>query len=114
MRDIEFNNGFVTALALFYGHRERQRYTKMTHDFRLDGAKDHLYDLEYPKKLDKNLKRKIKRFAKHVFQVHYAESFTTTNPERSNEIDKLFEKCASLLKEIDETCFGLKVEIVYP
>ena len=109
-REIEFNNGFVTALALFYGHREQfQRASNIVgHDLRVYGASDHLFDIEYPKALDETLERKIRRFVDDVLKVRLKPDST------NDETDKLFERCKDLLKEIDEKCFGLKVEVYYP
>jgi len=109
-REIEFNNGFVTALALFYGHREQ--FTKASslvgHDLRINGASDHLFDIEYPANLDVKLRRKIQKFVKDVLETR--RGFVNVSIEDGNE---LFERCKDLLKEIDEICFGLNVEIHY-
>lgn len=110
-REIEFNNGFVTALGLFYGHRHREQFRKTSkiegYDVRIYGASDHLYDIEYPKSLNKTLKQKIQKFVSDVFKVRL-EDIT------AEQADKLFERCKDLLKEIDEKCFGLNVEVYYP
>jgi len=107
--DVEFNNGFITALGLFYGHRgqfqESSRILKS--DLSIYAAADHLFELEYPKNLDKKLKRKIRKFVKDVFAVRLDRI-------SNEEATKLFDKCYQLLMEIDKQIFGLKVTVNYP
>lgn len=109
-REIEFNNGFVVALALFYGHGERfiNASNLVGHDLRINGASDHLFDIEYPRNLDVKLKEKIQKFVKDVLKVR--RRFTNVSMEETNE---LFDRCKNLLREIDEVCFGLNVEVHY-
>jgi len=106
MRKIEFNNGFVTSLALFYGHLERNWSSEDKRDFSIYGASDHLYDIQYPKGLDKKLKGKIEKFRDDVFKVRL-EHIT------KEDADKLFERCKKLLMEIDRKQFKLKRVVVY-
>ena len=108
MKDIEFNNGFVTALALFYGHRlQFQESSKIAgHDMRIYGAADHLFDLEYPKGISDRLKRKISEFIRDVLTVRL-ENITL------QEGDKLFDRCLQLLEDIDKETFELKVIVKY-
>ena len=107
-REIEFNNGFVTALALFYGHRGGlQEQKRSGWRLLLYGAADHLFDIEYPKNLDGTLKRKIKRFVKNVLEKRL-------DPISHQESIQFFDQCYHLLMEIDEKYFGLKVEVNFP
>jgi hypothetical protein len=109
VREIEFNNGFVTALALFYGHREQAfeaRTNIILHDLRIYCASDHLLDLEIPENISIQLKRKIKSFIRRVLSKRL-ESISW------KEGDKFFDECADLLKEIDQEIFNLKVQINY-
>jgi len=106
--EVEFNNGFVTALALFYGHREDISASRILgQDTRIYPASDHLCDIEYPENLDKDLKKKIEEFVKDVFEVRLKKISI-------NEGSDLFDRCKDLLMEIDEKCFGLKVVVNYP
>lgn len=111
--EVEFNNGFVTALALFYGHREQFRREAKDvprlamHDLRIYGASDHLYDIEYPQNLSPELKREIEQFVKDVFS-HRLTIFPV------EEGDKLFDKCLELLKKIDKECFKVEAEVKFP
>jgi len=105
---IKFNNGFVTALAMFYGHVSQAPMPGTKDwDCRLYAATDHLLDIEYPANLDKKLKRKIQVFVSKVIRIRL--KLLTTE-----EVDKLFERCLELLMEIDRKYFGLEVEALYP
>jgi len=106
--DVEFNNGFVTALALFYGHREQfQREQELLkHDLRIYGASDHLFDIEYPANLDKNLRNKIEKFVSDVFDVRL-KSISVS------DANELFDRCYGLLMEIDKMCFDLDVKVKF-
>jgi len=108
MSDIEFNSGFVTALGLFYGHREQFRRLRKEEfgDNRIYAASDHLYALEYPEGLDDEVKEKVSAFTDFVFSKRL---------ERISwkEGDEIFEDCRNLLALIDEKVFGLKVIINY-
>ena len=106
--EVEFNNGFVVALALFYGHRNKEEIRKPSYDLRIYGAADHLFNIEIPKKLDLGLKRKLNKFIKDVFEKRMDLHLT------SEEAEDLFDRCKELLKEIDEKVFKLKVVIKYP
>lgn len=110
-RKIEFNNGFITALGLFYGHREQwklQAGKGMKFDMRIYGASDHLFGIQYPKKLDKRLKKKIEVFVSDILSRRL-RSITW------EEGDELFNRCYKLLMEIDKKYFGLKkIEVNYP
>jgi len=99
VRIVEFNNGFVTALCLFYAHREN--------DFGIYGAADHLYDIEYPENLDSYLRRKIQRFVDNVFEVRLKRI-------SSEKAEKLFERCLELIMEIDKKHFNLDVQVFCP
>jgi hypothetical protein len=68
---VEFNNGFLTALLLFYGHRYWPRAEG--YDFRLDGAADHLLDMEIPDGLDEDLKRRVREFRERVLALRFRD-----------------------------------------
>ncbi len=111
MRDIEFNNGFITALGLFYGHREqwrelRRKERKEFRDQRIYGASDHLYDIEYPEGLDDEVKEKVSAFTDFVFSKRLEDTSW-------EEGDRIFEDCRNLLALIDKKVFGLDVVIQY-
>ncbi len=108
MNDIEFNSGFVTALGLFYGHREQWRELRKTQssDNRIYAASDHLYDLEYPKGLNDEVKEKVSAFVDFVFSQRLEHISW-------EEADRIFEDCRNLLALIDERVFNLSVVINY-
>ena len=58
---VEFNNGFVTALGLFYGH-SMNKLGRPGEDCSLVlyAATDHLYDIEYPENISSELKERVK------------------------------------------------------
>ena len=109
MKKPEFNNGFITALALFYGHREQFReHSKIAgYDMRIYGASDHLLDIQYPENLEPELKEKVERFVNDVISLRLERI-------SQREADELFDRCLEILKEIDEKYFGLKVTVNYP
>jgi hypothetical protein len=104
-KEIEFNNGFVTALALFYGHysQEPPKY-ESEYGVRIYPASDHLIDIEYPKNLDPELRRKVEKFVKDVLSVRLKDI------SRAEE-ERLFIRCLELLKLIDKKHFKLKVKV---
>jgi len=65
---MEFNNGFITAIALFLEHKSDIKYAPkdkngklVISDLRLYVASDHLYEMEIPKSIIR--KAKICRFS---------------------------------------------------
>jgi hypothetical protein len=105
---IEFNNGFITAIALFLEHKNamqllpKDKEGKLITDLRLYGATDHLYDLEIPKGIDNTLKKLIIKWRDECFHNRLA-FFKTT--EVSN---RLFEEAENILAEIDRMIFKTK------
>jgi len=107
--EVEFNDGFITALTLFYGHREQfneaaLRATK--HDLRIYAASDHLFNIQIPKCLSLRLRRKIRKFVNTCLDRRF-ERITV------DEGNQLFDQVLELLKKIDKECFGLKVVVNY-
>lgn len=86
----EFNDGFITALVLCYAHRFDRLFLK--DELRssigtfviVDGAKDHLIDIEIPSDLDAKLKKKIEEFKKDLWVEVNAGRFGFT---KSGDID---------------------------
>ena len=109
---VEFNTGFITALGLFYGHREQfkdvRKLERGFRDQRVYAAADHLFEIEYPEGLDPEVKEKVEAFCDWVFTVRMDWDF------KWEDGDRIFDACKDLLKLIDEKVFGLKVEINYP
>ena len=107
---VEFNTGFISALAMFYGHRmawgDEKVYQITKHDMRIYGASDHLYDIEYPKNLSAGLKQKIQEFVSDVFKVRL-ENISREDAEN------LFNRCRDLIIAIDEEYFIKKVIFKY-
>lgn len=107
-REINANNGFVTALGLFYGHH--MEVPKMGEDYStiIYCAREHLNDIEYPQNLSPTLKANIEFFVDYVSR--YADK-SFVSKERTYTI---FNICKKLLMMIDETVFGLDVEVYEP
>jgi uncharacterized protein YaaR (DUF327 family) len=101
--EIEFNNGFVTALALFYAHLYQQYSERFKGEWVLIicGATDHLIDMEVPNNIPQELKERVEKFKEKALSHRY-----DANEEIAME---LFNECLEILKEIDEKMFGLSV-----
>ena len=102
----EFNNGFITALALFYGHRSQWEdlSKKLGNDMRIYPASDHLIDIEYPTNISKELREEIEAFVSDTVKLRFSQF----NLKVGNSI---FDRCKKILRQIDEEIFGLKVTI---
>jgi len=112
----EFNNGFVTALTLFYGHDDssmRGDVKEGDNDYRLSGGKDHLYEMVIPSTLSDGLRTRIETFREAVFRLS-GTSFWKPSVSMIEAVDKLFEECYRILMAIDEEVFGLSVVVRYP
>lgn len=107
-RKIEFNNGFVTALSLFYGHRfQFEEASKIVgHDMRIYGATDHLYNIEFPKRLPRRIKKLYGKFHGHCFTVR----LENIKIEEGNQI---FSECLEVIKAIDRHYFVKNVKVHY-
>ena len=101
---VEFNNGFITALTLFYGHLASFRTSP---DLVLYAATDHLYEIEYPDNISAELKDEIMRF------VDYAFSYRMRYDVTREEVFEVFDQCKNILIKIDNEVFGLTVEANY-
>jgi hypothetical protein len=110
---VEFNNGFITALTLFYAHRFynlsvfRTIYKVSGRDLRLWSGSDHLLDIQIPDNIDPDLRRRIEDFVNKVVSLRFAEL-------NEGEVDKVFDECLEILKEVDRRLFGLEVTVNYP
>ncbi|MCW1297041.1 MAG: hypothetical protein OH319_05155 [Candidatus Parvarchaeota archaeon] len=105
-KEIEFNSGFITALVLFYGHLHQfQREEFKDNDFRIYTASDHLFNIEYPKNLDNEIKERIEKFRKKALEMRYKTI-------SMKEGDDLFLECLEIAKMIDKKCFKLKDVVV--
>ena len=105
---VEFNNGFITAIALFLEHKNFteqiifNRDSKVIYDLRLYGAVDHLYDMEIPKSISEKLRKKILNWRKKCF-TYRLEHFDTTKVT-----DGLFKEAEDILAKIDFLLFKTK------
>lgn len=112
MNKPEFNNGFITALALFLEHKNadwhvpKDKEGELITDLRLYGATDHLYDLEIPKKLPDKIKKRINSLMSKAF-LHRLDRF-----EDNKYTDSLFKEAEQILKAIDEQLFKTKKVIM--
>lgn len=105
--DVEFNNGFVTALALFYGHSGDRT---LPPDLKIYVASDHLLNIDYPENLSPELKKKVKSFVSKALEYRCARK--TPSEE---DLEKLFDECIEILKDLDREFFGLdNVVVNYP
>lgn len=106
-QDIEFNNGFITAIGLFLAH-ERDEWAreddKRSHT--LYGATDHLYGLEIPSKLPKKLKLRIKKAVAKAFE------YRLETPTRE-DVQAVFYEFKQILKDLDEYLWKKEVYIGY-
>ena len=103
----EFNNGFITALALFAEHKNQR---SIGYDHRLYGASDHLFDIEIPKRLPNKLKTRVKKL-KHMAlknRLNYME-----NPKTTELSDRLFKEAEDILIAVDKQYFVKKVKVHY-
>jgi hypothetical protein len=106
---VEFNNGFVTALALYYAHSMDDNLldNKSVNASLVNyAASDHLYDIEIPESISSELRDRIQNFVDYVF------SQRLERPSRQ-EVFKMFEDSRGLLMDIDKEVFGLKVEVIH-
>lgn len=110
---IEFNNGFITAIALFLEHKNfdehivRDKDGKVINDLRLYGATDHLYDLEIPKNIGKKLRSRILKARRKCFEnrlEHLKDRKLT---------DEIFEEFENILRTIDQKIFKTKKVVMY-
>jgi hypothetical protein len=111
-KEVEFNTGFVTALALYYGHRpmfqdSRTKNVLKDNDLRNYGASDHLFDIEYPMNIDEDLKKQIESFIDRALKLRLGRISEA-------ETENLFEECLACLKEIDKKAFHVLAEVKYP
>jgi len=108
----EFNNGFITALALFLEHKNieshvvRNKDKIIIGDYRLYGASDHLYNLEIPADLPHNIRLKIGRL------VHNCLKHRLFNFKDSEFGDKMFKEAENILAKIDQEIFKTKKVIM--
>jgi len=101
---VEYNNGFITALALFYGHRSDVFYGKSES---LAVALDHLREMQLPKNLNPKLAKRIRAFRTKAF-------YSALHNEPRDKQLEIFDECVKLFKAIDRKYFGLKVEVRHP
>jgi hypothetical protein len=102
---VEFNNGFITALTLFYAHRYELRVGGP--DLRLYGGSDHLLDIQIPSNIDPDLRQKVEDLVSKVKSLRYADL-------TKDEVEEIFDECLEILKELDRRLFGLEVTVNYP
>ena len=111
----EFGKGLVYCLGLFLSHAERYKYQKEEYErmgvsnefisnqpkMWFNGASDHLYEIEIPKKINKELRDRIRSFQDrcldygHGFKSNVKEKYVTWSIQEAKdllfEIDKLLE-----------------------
>ncbi|MEM2174915.1 MAG: hypothetical protein QXI58_04755 [Candidatus Micrarchaeia archaeon] len=105
-KEIEFNSGFVTALALFYGHLHQFQHPEFENDdLRICSASDHLFDIEYPENIDNEIKERVEKFRKKALEMRYKRI-------SMKEGDELFLECLEIIKLIDKKCFKIKDVVV--
>jgi len=141
----EFNNGCITALVLFYAHQDQDIELDgiKIHDFRLNGAYDHIREMNIPSVLPQELKGRMETFEYNVRQhrVDYdiddymANFFFEESKLILNEITELFnvdlssfldrsdiseinwgkvtEGQIEKLKSLDKEIFGIEVIVNY-
>lgn len=108
MTKIDFNNGFVTAIALFLEHKSnreliiKNKNNEVLTDLRLYASTDHIYDLEIPKMISIKLKSRINKWRIKCFNNRLEH-------HRNTELtDKLFKEAEDILAKIDMEVFHTK------
>jgi len=107
---MEFNNGFITAIALFLEHKNfsshmiRDNAGKVTHDMRLYGATDHLFNIEIPFDcgLGSHLETRIVKWREKCLH-HRLTTF-----EDTKITSELFKEGEDILAMIDKIIFKTK------
>ena len=109
LNNMEFNNGFITAIALFLEHKNFDSHIptkdgEVISDLRLYGATDHLYDLELSKEtpISYKLKKRIAKWRVKCFH-HRLDHFKTTD-----FTNVLFKEAEDILAQIDKEVFKTK------
>ena len=109
---IEFNNGFVTAIALFLEHKlftellPKDKEGKLICDLRLYGATDHLYNIEIPKSL--KAKWKIFLLSKYIWVDSWLGKYLSFFGSDFQKNLILYKKTGNLVTKIflwKERCF---------
>jgi len=108
----EFNNGFLTAIALFLEHKNFHLVNTLTcqSDSRLYGAADHLMEMHIPEFLEEKLKNRIvdarnKVMENRLGHLSFDDTFKITN--------EIFEEFENIMIEIDKKFFVQKVVVKY-
>jgi hypothetical protein len=106
--EVEFNNGFATALALFYAHAYQAQGASFKGRWALVlyAATDHLLQMDIPSNLPEKLRRRVEEFRERALARRFEADDETAQ--------ELFKECLEILKRIDEEVFGLKVVVKYP
>lgn len=99
---IEFNNGFITAIALFLEHKNKDRELNKFNDLRLNGATDHLFDIEIPENLPENIKKRIEKASDKALSLRNEFS------KDGKPADKIFKEFENILAQIDKEIFRTK------
>jgi hypothetical protein len=105
---IEFNTGFISAIALFLEHKNtlefmpKDKEGKLISDLRLYAATDHLYDMIIPESLDTQLRNRIIKWKAKCFHYRLASLKTT------KIADELFKEAEDILAYIDNKIFKIK------
>jgi hypothetical protein len=98
----EFNNGFVTSIALFLAHINqnylvcKDKQGKVITDIRLYAATDHLLEMDFPRHLPIALLKRIKKWRTRCLKHRY-DNFKSTQFS-----DSLFKEAEKILSKIDE------------
>lgn len=106
-QNIQFNNGFITAIGLFLSH-ERDEWNRDDNKRSLTiyCAADHLYDLEIPSGLPIKLKKRINKAVSEAFKYRLINTDKET-------VNKIFTEFKNILKELDEYLWKKEVYIGY-
>ncbi len=106
--NIEFNNGFITAIGLFLAH-ERDSWNIPNLDLShltLYTAADHLFDMEIPESLPINLRKRIIKNKELVFKHRLGRP-------KKEIINGIFMEFKEILREVDEFLWKKEVIIKY-
>ena len=105
----EFGKGLTYCLALFLCHSERELWKKEEDQWKVglwfNAAGDHLFDLQIPKKLPAQLKKRLKEFRDKVLEWRMDLSDKLTHEDKTWAINE----AKDLIREIDNF-YGIPTE----
>ena len=114
----EFGKGLTYCLGLFLAHAERfESYKQTNKELRektgkkdmfntevstwFNGASDHLYDLQIPDNLPKNIKKRLKKLQNRALEIGHGTDWCNSNL-KDDEVRLALNEAKTLLRLIDK------------